>query len=156
MYACMSAFVYMYNFIHFTVEEHLGCFHVLATINPFSSVQLLSCVQLFVMLWTEYPRPPCPSETPRVYSDSCPLSWWCHSAISSCCPLLLLPSVFPRIRVFHISQLFTSGSRSIGGSASTLVLPMNTRDWSPLGWTGWIFLQSKGLSRVFSNTTVHI
>ena len=71
-----------------------------------------------------------------------------------CCPLLLPPSIFPSIRVFSRSQLFASGGQSIGFSASTSVLPMNTHDWSPLGWTGWISLQSKGLSRVFSNTTV--
>ena len=71
-----------------------------------------------------------------------------------CCPLLLLPSIFPSIRAFQISQLFASGSQSIGVSASASVLPKNTHDWSPLGWTGWISLQSKGLSRVFSNTTV--
>ena len=71
-----------------------------------------------------------------------------------CHPLLLLPSIFPSIRVFPMSQLFTSGGQSIGVSASTSVLPMNTQDWFPLGWTGWISLQSKGLSRVFSNTTV--
>ena len=71
-----------------------------------------------------------------------------------CRPLLLRPSIFPSIRVFSMSQLFASGGQSIGVSASTSVLPMNTQDWSPLGWTGWISLQSKGLSRVFSNTTV--
>ena len=71
-----------------------------------------------------------------------------------CCPLLLLPSIFPSIRSFPVSQLFASGGQSIGVSASTSVLPMNTQDWSTLGWTGWISLQSKGLSRVFSNTTV--
>ena len=152
MYACMSAFVYMYNFIHFTVEEHLGCFHVLATINPFSSVQLLSCVQLFVMLWTEYPRPPCPSETPRVYSDSCPLSWWCHPAISSSVvPFSSCPQSLPASGSFPISQLFSWGGQSTGVSASA---PVNIQGWFPLGLTGWITLQSKGLSKVFSNTTV--
>ena len=71
-----------------------------------------------------------------------------------CCPLLLSPSIFPSIRVFQMSQLFASGGQSIGVSASASILPMNIQDWSPLGWTGWISLQSKGLSRVFSNTTV--
>ena len=71
-----------------------------------------------------------------------------------CCPLLLLPSIFPSIRVFPMSQFFASGGQSIGVSASASVLPMNTQDWFPLGWTGWLTLQSKGLSRVFSNTTV--
>ena len=102
----------------------------------------------------QHPRPPCPSPTPRVYPNSCPLSWWCHPTISSCFPLLLLPSVFPSIRVFSNDSALHIRWPSTGVSASTPVLPMNTQDWSPLGWTGWISLQSKGLSRVFSNTTV--
>ena len=96
----------------------------------------------------QYTRPPCLSPTPRVYPNSCPLSRWCHPTISSC------PQSFPASGSFQMSQLFTWGSQSIGVSASTSVLPINTQDWSPLGWTGWISLQSKGLSRVFSNTTV--
>ena len=119
-----------------------------------SSVQLLSHVWLFANLCTAATRPPCPSPTPEVYSNSCPSSWWCHPTISSCCPLLLLPSIFPSIRVFSNESFFPSGSQSIGVSASALVLPMNIQDWFPLGWTGWISLQSKELSRVFSNTTV--
>ena len=99
-------------------------------------------------------RPPCPSPTPGVYSDQCRLSWWCHPAISSSVvPFSRLQS-FPASGSFQMSHLFTSGGQIIGVSASTSVLPMNTQDWSPLGWTGWISLQSKGLSRVFSNTTV--
>ena len=99
--------------------------------------------------------PPCPSPTPRVYSNSCPLSQWCHPAISSSVvPFSSCPQSFPASGSFQMSQLFTLCGQSIGVSASTSVLPMNTQDWSPLGWTGWISLQSKGLSRVFSNTTV--
>ena len=103
----------------------------------------------------QHARPPCPSPTPGVYSNSCQLSRWCHSAISSSVGLFsFCPQSFPASGSFQMSQLFESGGQSIGVSASTSVLPMNTQGWSPLGWTGWISLQSKGLSRVFSNTTV--
>ena len=103
----------------------------------------------------QHTRPPCPSPTPKVYSNSCPSSQWYHSAISSSVVLFssCLQSL-PASGSFPMSQLFTSGSQSIGVSASASVLLMNTQDWSPLGWTGWISLQSKGHSRVFSNTTV--
>ena len=103
----------------------------------------------------QHTRPPCPSPTLRVYPNSCPLSWWCHPTISSSViPFSSRPQSFPASGSFKKSQLFASGGQSIGVSASASVLPMNTQDWSPLGWTGWISLQSKGLSRVFSNTTV--
>ena len=103
----------------------------------------------------QHARPPCPSPTPRVYLNSCPLSWWFHPTISSSViPFSSCPQFFPASGSFQISQLFTLGGQSIGVSASTSVLPVSTQDWSPLGWTGWISLQSKGLSRVFSNTTV--
>ena len=103
----------------------------------------------------QHPRPPCPSPPPGVYSNSCPLTRWCHPTISSSVvPFSSCPQSFPASRSFPMSQLFASGGQSIGVSASTSVLPMNTQDWSPLGWTGWISLQSRGLSRVFSNTTV--
>ena len=109
-------------------------------------------------LWpheSQHARPPCPSLTPGVYSDSCPSSRWCHPSISSSViPFSSHLQSFPASGSFQMSQLFTWGGQSIGVSASTLVLPVNTQDWSPLGWTGWISLQSKGLSRVFSNTTV--
>ena len=82
------------------------------------------------------------------------LSWWCHPTISSCCPLHLPPSVFPASGSFQMSPFFTSGGQRIGASASASVLPMNIQDWFPLERTGWISLKSKGLSRVFSNTTV--
>ena len=98
---------------------------------------------------------PAPSPTPRACSNSCPSSWWCHPTISfSVVPFSSCLQFFPAPASFQISQLFASGGQSIGISASTSVLPMNTQDWSPLGWTSWISLQSKGLSRVFSNTTV--
>ena len=103
----------------------------------------------------QHARPPCPSPTPRVLPNPCPLSWWCHATISSSVILFSSwPQTFPASGSFQISQLFTSGGQRIGVSASISVLPMNTQDWSPLGWTNWISLQSKGLSRVFSNTTV--
>ena len=109
-------------------------------------------------LWPHEPqhaRPPCPSPTPRVHSNPCPLSWWYHPTISSCViPFSLCPQSFPASGSFQMSQLFASGGQSVGVSASTSVLPMNIQDWSPLGWTGWIPLLSKELSRVFSNTTV--
>ena len=104
---------------------------------------------------SQHTRPSCPSPTPRIYPNSCPSSWWCHPAISSSVvPFSSCPQSLPASGSFPMNQLFTSGGQSIGVSASASVLPMNTQDWSPLGWTGWISLQSKGLSRVFSNTTV--
>ena len=100
-------------------------------------------------------RPPCPSPTPRVHSNSCPLSPWCHPFTSSLVvPFSSCPQSLPASGSFPMSQLFTWGGQSTGISALASVLPMNIQDWSPLGWTGWTFLQSKGLSRVFSNTTV--
>ena len=103
----------------------------------------------------QHTRPPCPSPTPRVHPNPCPLSQWCHPTIvSSVIPFSSCPQSFPASGSFPMSQLFTSAGQSIGVSASTSVLPMNTQDWSPLWWTGWISLQSKGLSRVFSNTSV--
>ena len=118
------------------------------------SFSSLSPVWLFVNP-SQYTRPPCPSPTPRVYSNSGPSSRWCHPTISSfVIPFSSCPKSLPASGSFPMSQLFTWGGQSIGVSASASVLPMNTQDWSPLGWTGWISLQSKGLSRVFSNTTV--
>ena len=100
-------------------------------------------------------RPTCPSPTPGVHPNPCPLSQWCHPTISfSVIPFSFCPQSFPASGSFQMSQLFASGGQSIGVSASASVLPMNTQDWSPLGWADWISLQSKGLSRVFSNTTV--
>ena len=103
----------------------------------------------------QHTRLPCPSLSPRVFSNSCPLSQWCHPTISSSiAPFSFFPQSFPASESFPMSQLFASGDQSIGISASTSVLPMNIQDWFPLGWTGLISLKSKGLSRVFSRITV--
>ena len=102
----------------------------------------------------QHARPPCPSLTARVYPNACPLSQWCHPTISYSVVSFSCPQSFPATGSFQMSRFFASGGQSIGVSASTSVLPMNTQDWSPLGWTCWISLQSKRLSRVFSNTTV--
>ena len=109
-------------------------------------------------LWpheSQHARPPCPSPTPKVHPDSRPSSQWCHPAISSSViPFSSCPQSLPASVFFQLSQLFAWGGQSIGVSALASVLPVNNQDWSPLEWTGWISLQSKGLSRVFSNTTV--
>ena len=103
----------------------------------------------------QHTRPPCPSPAPGVHSNPCPSSWWCYPAISSSVtPFSSCSQSFPASGSSQMSQLFTSGGQSIGILASTSFLPMNAQDWFPLGWTDWISLQSKGLSRVFSNTTV--
>ena len=121
-----------------------------------SSVQF-SCSVMSDSLWSHEPqhaRPPCPSPTPGVHLNPYPLSRWCHPTISSSVIPFSCPQSFPASGSFPISQLFAWGGQNIGVPASTSVLPMNTQDWFPLGWTGWISLHSKGLSRVFSNTTV--
>ena len=126
----------------------------------FHSAQFSSVAQLCLTLRPhelQHARPPCPSPAPRVYSNSCPSSWWCHPAISSSVvPFSSCPQSFPTSGSFPMSQLFTWGGQSIGVSASASVLPVNTQDWPPLGWTGWISLQSKGLSRAFFNTTAQM
>ena len=129
-----------------------------------TSISKLQCSVQFshsvvsASLWPhglQHARPPCASPIPGVYPNPCPLSWWCHPTISSSVvPFFSCLQSFPASVSFPMSQLITSGGQSIGASASTSVLPMNTQDWSPLGWAGWISLQSKGFSRVFSNTTV--
>ena len=98
---------------------------------------------------TQHARPPCPSPTPGVHPNPCPSSWWCHLTISSSVPFSSCLQSFPASGSFPMSQLFTSGGQSTAVSALTSVLPMNTQDWFPSGWIGWISLQSKGLSRVF-------
>ena len=104
---------------------------------------------------SQHARPPCPSPTAGVYPNPCPSSRWCHAAISSSVvPFSSCPQSFPASGSFQMSQLFSSGGQSTGVSALPSVPPMNTQDWSPWGWTDWVSLQSKGLSRVFSNTTV--
>ena len=132
--------------------------HFFPMLNIISySVQLSHSVVLN-SLWPhglQHTRPPCPSPTPGVYSTSCPSSQWCHPAISSSViPFSSCPQSLPALGSFPMSQLFTWGGQSIGVSASISVLPVNIQDWSPLEWTGWISLQFRGLSRVFSNTTV--
>ena len=128
------------------------------TLNSLDSSVQFSRSVMFNSLWHHEPqhtRLPCPSPTAGVYPNPSPLSWLCHPTISSSViPFSSCPQSFPASGSFQMSQLFASGGQSIGVSASTSVFPMNTQDWSPLGWTGWISLQSKGLSRVFSNTTV--
>ena len=127
-----------------------------AILTWFSSVQF-SCSVVSDSLWpheSQHTRPPCPSPTPRVHPNSCASSRWCHPAISSSVvPFSSCPQSLPASGSFLMSQLFAWGGQSIWVSASASVLSMSTQDWSPLGWTGWISLQSKGLSRVF-NTTV--
>ena len=127
------------------------------SMNQSYSVQF-SCSVVSDSLWPHeslHARPPCPSPTLGVHSNSCPSSRWCHSAISSSVvPFSSFPQSLPASGSFPMRQLFTWGGQSIGVSASASVLPMNTQYLSPSGWTGWISLQSKGLSRVFSNTTV--
>ena len=119
--------------------------------GQFSSVAQLC--QLFATPWTTACRPPCPSPTPEVYSNSSPLSRWCHPTISSSViPFFSCLQSFPGS--IQMSQLFASGGQSVGVSAATSVLPMNIKDWSPLGWTGWISLLSKELSRVIFSITV--
>ena len=104
---------------------------------------------------SQHARPPCPSLTPRVHTNSCASSQWCYPAVSSSViPFSSCPQSLPASESFPMSQLFAWGGQSIGVSASASVLPIKTQDQSPLGWTGWISLQSKGLSRVFSSTTV--
>ena len=104
---------------------------------------------------SQHARPLCPSPTPAVHPNSCPSSWWSHPAISSSViPFSSCPQSLQESGSFPVSQLFAWGGQSTGVSAAASVLPTNTQDWSPLGWTDWISLKSKGLSRVFSNTTV--
>ena len=138
-----------------SVSYSLGI--LLCSSKGISSVQFSRSV-VSNSLWpheSQHARPPCPSPTPGVYSDSCPLSRWCHPTISSSViPFSSCLQSFPASGSFPMSQLFSWGGQSTGVSALASVLPVKTQDWSPLGWTGWISLQSKGLSGVFSNTTV--
>ena len=128
----------------------------LPSLSQFSLVSSVtqSCLTLFDPHGLQHARLLCPSPTPRSYSNSCSLSQWCHPSISfSVVPFSYLQS-FPGSWSFQMSLFFASGGQSIGVAASASVLLMNIQDWFPFGWTGWISLQSKGLSRVFSNTTV--
>ena len=152
------------EFYSFLVNISFGCMisHLLeitffSRYGFFSSVQF-SCSVVSDSLRpheSQHARPPCPSPTSGVHSDSHPLSQWCHPLISSSVfPFFFRLQSFPASGSFQMSQFLKSGGQNIGVSASTSVLPMNIQSWFPLGWTDWISLQSKGLSRVFSNTTV--
>ena len=139
-------------------SDRRGVKHLLCHLTMFSPSLQFTYSVVSDSLWpheSQHTRPPCPSPTLGVHPDSCPSSQWCHPAISSSlAPFSSCPQPLPASGSFPMSQLFASGGQSTGVSASASVLPMNTQDWSPLGWTGWISLQSKGLSRVFSSTTV--
>ena len=126
-------------------------------LRTFMLSQFSSVSQLCLTLWPhglQHARLPCPSPTPRVHPNPCALGRWCHPIISSSVVPFSCPHSFPASESFPMSQLFASGGQSVGVSVSISVLPMNTQNWSPLVWTGWISLQSKGLTRVFSNTIV--
>ena len=144
---------------HFFSGQKLLIFHwsLFLFFLLFSSVQFSRSVMSNSLRPHEpqHARPPCPFPAPRIHTNPCPLYQWCHPTISSSViPFSSCPQPFPASGSFLMSQLFASGCQNIGVWASTSVLPMNTQDWSPLGWTGWISLQSKQLSRVFSNATV--
>jgi len=143
---------------HISIVKTPVCGVQLRQPRPTDTPVQFSCSVMSNYLWPhglQHTRPPCPSLTPRVCSNSCPLSWWYHPTISSSViPFSSNLISFPASGSFPMSQFFASGGQSIAVSASASVLPMNIQDWFPLGWTGLISLQSKGLSRVFSNTTV--
>ena len=149
------SFSHVSPYYYLNLDEIMRVLFILNVFQgPVSSVQLsLSVVS--DSLWPhglQHTRPPYPSPTPRVYSNSYPLSQWCHPTFSSSVvPFSSCLQSFLESGSFLMSQLFASGGQSIGVSASTSVLPMNIQDWFPSGWTGWISLQSKGLARVFSN-----
>ena len=152
MYTHMNVYMYTYMCVYVYTNTYMYI-HVYMYLVQFSRSVVSDTLRPDEL---QHARPPCPSPTPGVHPNSCPLSWWCHSTISSSIvPFSSCLQSFPASGSFPMSQLFTSGGQSIGVSASTSVLPVNTQiSRSPLGWTGWISLQSKGLSRVFSNTRV--
>ena len=153
---CVCVYIYIYMCIYMYMYVYVYVCICILNIQ-FSSVQF-SCSVVSDSLWPhelQHARPPCPSPTPGVHPNSCPSSRWCPPAIlSSVVPFSSCQQSFPASGSFQMSQLFTWGGQSIGVSASASVLPKNTQDWSPSEWIGWISLQSKGLSRIFSNTTV--
>ena len=151
LFSKCSIISFLISSLNWEFKIHLlgvGNFFCVAIV--FSSVQF-SCSVVSDSLWPhglQHTRPPCPSPTPRARSNSCPSSWWCHPTISfSVVPFFSCPQSFPASGSFPMSQFFASGGQSIGVSVSASVLPMNIQDWFPLGWTGLISLQSKGLSR---------
>ena len=142
-----------HSFIAFVSLRKGPCF-----VHFYIPVQFSSVAQSCLTLWPhglQHARLPCPSLSSRACPNLCPLSQWCHPTIlSSVIPFSSWLQSFPASGAFQMNQFFTSSGQNIGVSASASVLPMNIQDWFPLGWTGWISLQSKGLSRVFSNTTI--
>ena len=129
--------------------------YLLEEMFQFSSVQSLSCVWLFATPWIAACQASLPSPTPGVHSNSCPSSLWCHPAISSSVvPFSSCPQSLPASKSFPMNQLFAWGGQSTGATTLASFPPKKSRGWSPSEWTGWISLQSKGLSRVFSNTTL--
>ena len=146
----------LHNSINYLFKSLITNYAYLFKYWEFSSVQFSHSV-MSDSLWPHEPqhaRPPCPSPTPRVHPNPCLSSQWCHpTTLSSVIPFSSCPQSFPTSGSFQMNQLFTSGGQDIGVSASASVFPMNTQDWSLLGWIGWISLQSKGLSRIFYNTT---
>ena len=151
MYGSFLPFVFKNASRHF-ISPRRGIKGVVSEIIQFSRSAEFDSLRPHEL---QHARPPCPSPTARVYTNPCPSSRWCHPTIlSSVVPFSSSPQSFPASGSSPMSQLFPSGGQSIRVSTSIPVFPMNTQDWSPLGWTGWISFQSKGLSRVFSNTTV--
>ena len=146
--------MFLFNLIS-NIDHHGSAVLNIYSLHMFLSVQLSHSVG-YNSLWRhglQHTRLPCPSPTPRAYSNSYPSSWWCHPTISSSAiPFSSHLQSFPASGSFQMSQFFASGGQIIGVSASTSALPINIQDWFPLGLTGWISLQYKGLSRVFSNT----
>ena len=139
-----------------TVISNVNYWHVLPFTFQFSSVQCSVMSDPLQLHWLQHVRLPCPSPTPGAYSNPCKLSRWCHPTISSSViPFSSHLLSFLASASFQMSQFFTSGGQHIGVSTLASGLPMNIQDWFPLEWTGWISLLSKGLSRVFSNTTDH-
>ena len=149
------AYTLIMSFISLLYADSYPAHSSQSFLNLFSSIQSLSRVRLFEPHEMQHARPPCPSPTPAVHPNSCPLSWWCQPAISSSViPYSSCPQSLPASGSFLMSQLFAWGGQSTGVSALASFLPKNTQGWSLLEWTGWISLKSKGLSRIFSNTTV--
>ena len=146
-----------YLLLHLWYQTQCWCMYVRHNYSVINSSFQFSPSVVSDSLWPhglQHARPPCPSPTPGVYSNSCALKQWCHPTISSSVgPVSSCHQSFPASGSFQMSQLLASGGQSTTVSASTSVLPMNIQYWFPLGWTGWISLLSKGVSRVFSNTT---
>ena len=157
---CLTRLLFVFFSFIFSVFFSENWITLLSTYLFFAgSLAIVSSVtQSFLSLrphGLQHARLPCPSPTPRAWSNSCPLSWWCHPTISSSVvPFSSCLQSFPASGSFPVSQFFTSGGQSIGASASASIVPLNIQDWYPLWLTGWISSQSKGLSRIFSNTTV--